>query len=116
MTMLAYFLVGADGQETRPQLGAIEEAPEVVHWFADMASSRSTRTLERSGFGELHRFARKGDVMVVSSLDCLGTSVTELVEVFQALNEKGVAVISVQENLHLSSYKGTAVQALLGKL
>lgn len=50
MTMLAYFLVGADGQETRPQLGAIEKAHEVVHWFADMASSGSISTLEWSGF------------------------------------------------------------------
>ena len=116
MTMLAYFLVGADGQEAKPQLGAIEKAHEVGHWFGDMASSRSTATLERSGFGELHRFAKKGDVLVVASLDCLGTSVTELIEVFQALNEKGVAVISTQENLHLSIYQGTADQALLGKL
>lgn len=115
MTMLAYFLVGADGQETRPQLGAIEKAHEVVHWFADMASSGSISTLERSGFGELHKFARKGDVLVVSSLDCLGTSATELVEVFQALKAKGVAVISVRESLHLFGYKGTAVQTLLGK-
>lgn len=116
MTILAYFLVGADGQETRPQLGAIERAHEVVHWFADMASSRSTRTLERSGFSELHKLARKGDVIVVSSLDCFGKSVPELVEVFQALNEKGIALISVKENLNLSGLGGTAVQALLGKL
>lgn len=116
MTMLAYFLVGADGQEAKPQLGAIEQAHEVGHWFADMASSRSTPALERSGFGELRRLAKKGDVMVVSSLDCLGASVTELIEVFQTLNEKGVAVISTQENLHLSIHQGTADKALLEKL
>lgn len=116
MTMLAYLLVGADGQEAKPQLGAIEQAHEVGHWFADMASSRSTPALERSGFGELRRLAKKGDVMVVSSLDCLGASVTELIEVLQTLNEKGVAVISTQENLHLSIHQGTADKALLEKL
>jgi DNA invertase Pin-like site-specific DNA recombinase len=112
---LAYFLVGTDGQETLPKLGTIEKAHDVVHWFADMEYGGLIRALERPGFGELHQFARKGDILIVSSLDCLGTSATELLEIFRAFKAKGVAVISVREGLHLFASDGTAVEALLAE-
>ncbi|MCQ3015904.1 recombinase family protein [Pseudomonas tremae] len=113
--MLSYFLVGTDGQETLPKLEAIEMAQDVVHWFSDMGSVGFIGALERPGFGELHQFARKGDILIVPSLDCLGGSATELLEVFQALREKEVAVISVREGLHLFAFGGVAVEELLAE-
>ncbi|WP_283189853.1 recombinase family protein [Pseudomonas sp. PMCC200344] len=116
MTALAYFLVGNDGQETLPKLGAIEKAVDDVHWFADMASSESIKALARPGFSELHQFAKKGDVLVISTLDCLGTIATELDEVFRAFKAKGVAVITVREGLHLFASNGATVGEQLAEV
>lgn len=113
MTALAYYLVSTDGQETKPELGVIEEVHDAVHWFADMASNDSIRALERPRFSELHKLARKGDTLVVSSLDRLGTSTTELLEVFQAFKAKGVGVVSVREGFDLFSSEGKKTEALL---
>lgn len=115
MKSLAYFLVGVDGQETRPRLKAIENVLEAVHWFSDMASSGSINALERPGFSELHKVARKGDILIVPSLGCLGTNRTELLEFFQAFKAKGVAVISVRERFYLWCAEDVAIQALLEK-
>lgn len=112
MTALVYFLVDADGQEARPRVRIVEEAPGGDHWFADMASSGSTRALERPGFSEFYRFARKGDTLVISSLDCLSTNRTELRTVLRHLKAKGVAVTSVREGLHLFDSGGPAIQAV----
>lgn len=115
MRALAYFLVGTDGQETLPKLGAIEMVHDAVHWFADMESVELIRALERPGFDQLHQFARKGDILIVPSLDCLGTGATELFEIFRALKESGVALISVREGFHLFASDGIAAQALLAE-
>jgi DNA invertase Pin-like site-specific DNA recombinase len=113
MTTLAYYLVGTDGQETKPQLEDIDETHDAVDWFTDMASNESIRALERPGFSELHNFARNGDTLVVSSLDRLGASATELLEVFQAFKAKGVGVVSGREGFDLFSSEGNRTEALL---
>jgi DNA invertase Pin-like site-specific DNA recombinase len=114
MTTLAYFLVDADGQETKPRIEIVGEAHNAVHWFGDMASSGPIMALKRPGFGDLHQVTRKGDVLIVPSLDCLGANLTDLLVVLQALIAKGVVVISVREGFHLSCSEGTGIQALLG--
>ena len=114
MTTLSYFLIGADGQETKPRLEVVGEALNAVHWFADMASYGPIVALERPGFGDLYRFARKGDILIVPSLDCLGANLTDLLEVLQSFIEKGVVVTSMREGLHLLPSEGTAIQAPLG--
>jgi len=96
MSTLAYFYIGADGQETMPRFEVIGEADDAVQWYADMVLMESVPAQERPGFAELLKFARKGDVLVVTSLDRLGTSSTELLTVFQVLEAKGVTVMSIR--------------------
>jgi len=95
MTALVYFLVDANGQESEPRVRVVEESRGGAHWFADMASSRSIMPLDRSGFRELYRFARSGDTLIVSSLDCLGANQKEVMTVLRRLNQKGVMVTCV---------------------
>ena len=113
MKALAYFLVGVDGQETRPRLKAIEEVLEAVHWFSDMASSGSINALERPGFSDLHKVARKGDTLIVSAIDRLGRDTIDLLETVEALKTKGVAVVSMREGFDLSSPIGKAMLTML---
>lgn len=113
MKSLAYFLVGVDGQETRPRLKAIEDVLEAVHWFSDMASSGSINALERPGFSDLHKVARKGDILIVSAIDRLGRDTIDLLETVEALKTKGVAVVSMREGFDLSSPIGKAMLTML---
>lgn len=96
MTTLIYYLIDADGEETMPRLEVVGEIHGAVHWFADMAAMVSVGALERLGFTELLKFARKGDVLIVPSLDRLGTDAAELRIVFQAFKKKGVTIISLR--------------------
>lgn len=116
MTTLAYFLFDIDDQKNKPQDEIIEEAHEAEYWFADMASNVSIRALERPSFSELFKFARKGDTLVVSSIECLGRCSIELFETFQALQAKGVGVISVREDFDLSSPVGKAALLTLSAI
>lgn len=95
MTMLVYFLVDADGQESKPRVRIVEESFGDAYWFADMASNSLIGPLDRSGFQELYRFARSGDTLVVSSLDCLGGNRSQLLTVLRRLKEKGVKLACI---------------------
>lgn len=113
MTALAYFLIDADGQETMPQLKFPEMTNATVEWFGDMASSASTKALDRPGFAQLYEFAKKGDILVVSLLAWVGTSAVELLDVFHALKSKGVGVVSMNEGLSLLRSDGATIPQML---
>lgn len=113
MTTLAYFLFDADDQKTTSQDKIIEEAYDAEYWFADQVSSESIKTLDRPRFSDLVKFTRKGDTLFVSSIEALGKCNIELFETFQALQAKGVDVVSVLEDFHLSSPMGKAYLKIL---
>jgi putative DNA-invertase from lambdoid prophage Rac len=113
MTALAYFLIDADGQETMPQLKFPQMTNATVEWFGDMASSESTKALDRPGFAKLYDFAKKGDFLVVSLLAWVGTSALELLDVFQALKSKGVGIVSMSEGLSLLRSDGATIPEML---
>jgi DNA invertase Pin-like site-specific DNA recombinase len=96
MKTLAYFFVGTDGEEAMPQFEVIGDSHHAVQWFADMTSMASVAALERPGFVELLRFARKGDVLIVSLVSHLGSSAAELLTALQALESTGVTVVSLR--------------------
>lgn len=96
MTTLAYFFIGGDGEETMPRLEVVGEAHGAIQWYCDMAPMACVAAPERPGFAELIRFARRGDVLIVSSRDRLGTSAAELLGVFQTLESMGVTIVSLR--------------------
>ena len=106
MTTLVYVLASIDEKKTEAQFDAIEEAHNAEYWFVDGAPSESTKVIKRPRFIELYKFAKKGDTLVVSSIECLGGCSFELFETLKALKAKGVGVVSVRENFDLSSPVG----------
>lgn len=116
MSALVYFLVGSNGEEAMPRIKVAEEVADDVHWFADMECLTALVALDRPGFGDLCKFARRGDVLIVSTLECLGTDRAELIEVLQALKRKGIAVSSLREDLHLFGSAGSDIRVSFGLL
>ncbi|WP_054287279.1 recombinase family protein [Gulbenkiania mobilis] len=113
---LAYVRVSSDSQSTEAQRHAIAERyniAEAEHWFEDSAVSGAVKALQRPGFAELYKFARKGDTVVVVAIDRLGRDTIDVLETVEALKAKGVAVVSMREGFDLSTPAGKLVMTML---
>lgn len=113
MTTLAYVRVSTEDQSTEAQRHGIAQLHNVEHWFSDEATSGATKALQRPGFAELFKFARKGDTLIVSAIDRLGRDTIDVLETVEALKAKGVAVVSMREGFDLSSPIGKAMLTML---
>lgn len=114
MTVLAYVRVSTEDQSTNAQRHAITERHNVGKWFEDQAVSGATKALDRPGFAELFKYAREGDTLVVAAIDRLGRDTLDLLTTVQALEAKGVAVVSLREGFDLSTPIGKAMLTMLG--
>lgn len=113
MTTLAYVRVSTEDQSTEAQRHSISQLHNVEHWYADEAISGAIKALQRPGFAELFKFARKGDTLIVSAIDRLGRDTIDVLETVEALKAKGVAVVSMREGFDLSSPIGKAMLTML---
>lgn len=109
MSTLAYVRVSANHPSEEDQRHDIALAYHVEHWFKDEELSGSTCILELPGFTELCKLARKGDTVIISSIECLGSSAIELFRALQALRARGVGVMSVRGSFDFSSSPGKAL-------
>jgi DNA invertase Pin-like site-specific DNA recombinase len=100
---LAY--ITTHDQSSDAQRFDIAQMHNIERWFIE-AASESIRILERPGFLELHKFARKGDTVIVYSIETLGRDSFELYDACKALRAKGVNVVSVGGSFDLSSPTG----------
>ncbi|MBU1329572.1 MAG: recombinase family protein [Gammaproteobacteria bacterium] len=119
MSTLAYVRVSAAHPGEKDQRQDIALAYRIEHWFKDEDLNGSTCILELPGFIELCKLARKGDTVIVSSLECVGCSGPELFGAFHALRKRGVGLKSVRGEFDLSSSVGRDLfntMALLARL
>ncbi|KEY84862.1 recombinase family protein [Pseudomonas capeferrum] len=116
MSTIAYLRVSTDDQSTEAQRHAIEQLHNIEHWYVDEATSGTTKALQREGFGELFKFVRKGDTVVIFAIDRLGRDTIDVLETVKALKGKGVAIISVREGFDLSNDYGTVILSVLASL
>ncbi|MNO61517.1 DNA-invertase hin [compost metagenome] len=96
MTTFAYVRVTATHPNEDAQRDEIAVAHRVERWFKDEELGGSSCILELPGFSELFKLARKGDTLIVSANECLGSSVPAFLQALEALQKKGVQVMSVQ--------------------
>lgn len=109
MSIIGYKRVSSVGQNDERQLDGID----VDELFTDKASGKDTNR------PELHnalRFARKGDVFVVHSMDRLARNIVDLRNTVQELNSKGVTVRFVKENLEFTGEDSPMSNLLLNML
>lgn len=66
--------------------------------FEDKASGKDTN---RPGFHDMMKFVRDGDHLYVASMDRLARNLKDLLSVTETLQEKGVSVHFVKENISL---------------
>ncbi len=75
-----------------------------------------TRKTQRPGLDEALTHLRKGDVLVVWRLDRLGRSLKHLIELVNALEERGIGFQSLQESIDTTTSGGKLIFHIFGAL
>jgi DNA invertase Pin-like site-specific DNA recombinase len=94
-----YARVSTDAQETHLQMDALKRA----RIYQEKASGAKT---ERPELMKLLDSARKGDVVIVWKLDRLARSLRQLIDTTVLLNERGVELHSLTENINTTTPSG----------
>ncbi len=113
MAVIGYLRVSTGEQSVEAQRYSIEQTHKVETWFADEGVSGAVKALQRSGFAELFKFIRKGDTLIVPAVDRLGRNTIDVLNTVEALQGKGVSIISLREGFDLSTPIGKAMLAML---
>ena len=92
---LGYARVSTDAQETHLQIDALRAAGCERNYQEKASGARG----ERPELARMLDNARKGDVVIVWKLDRLGRSLLQLIETVNLLNERGVQLRSLTENV-----------------
>ena len=99
---IGYARVSTDIQETDLQMDALKRAKCVRVYEEKVSGTKADRP-------ELMRLldnARKGDVVVVWKLDRLARSLRHLIDTAALLNERGVELHSLTENINTTTPSG----------
>jgi DNA invertase Pin-like site-specific DNA recombinase len=99
---IGYARVSTEAQETHLQMDALSRA-KCARIYQEKASGAKT---ERPELMKLLDTARKGDVVIVWKLDRLARSLRQLIDTTVMLNEHGVELHSLTENIDTTTPSG----------
>ncbi|MDP9732129.1 UNVERIFIED_ORG: DNA invertase Pin-like site-specific DNA recombinase [Rhizobium sp. SORGH_AS260] len=110
---IGYARVSSTGQNETAQVDILTRHG-VEEVFIDKASG--TTREGRIKLAEAIRFARKGDALVVTRLDRLARSVSDLHAISQELQAKGVDLIATEQNIDTTTPTGRLMFNMLGAI
>ncbi len=113
MATIGYIRVSTGEQSVESQRHSIEQLHRVDEWFADEGVSGVVRGADRPAFGELLKYIRKGDTLIVGAIDRLGRDTLDVLATVEGLKAKGVAILSLHEGFDLSTPIGKAMLTML---
>ena len=102
MANIGYARVSADENDPTPQLAALAKA-NCLQVFQDHASGAKA---DRPGLTTALAGLRRGDVLVVTSLDRLGKSLSHLVALVDNLAARGVELRSLEDMIDTATREG----------
>lgn len=110
---IGYARVSSTGQNEAAQVDILTRhgAQEL---FIEKASGTTRQGREK--LEEAIRFARKGDVLMVTRLDRLARSVLDLNTISQELQAKGVDLIATEQNIDTTTPTGRLMFNMLGAI
>ncbi|HHP1347161.1 recombinase family protein [Raoultella planticola] len=116
-SIIGYVRVSTNEQTVENQKQQIADAGyQVSKWYSDEATSGSVKAAERKGFGELLAYIREGDTLIVVGIDRLGRNTIDVLSTVEALQAKGVKIISLREGFDLSTPVGKAMLTMMAGL
>ena len=99
---IGYARVSTDEQETHLQMDALKKA-KCTRIYQEKASGAKADRVELM---KLLDHAREGDVVIVWKLDRLARSIRQLIDTTAMLNERGVELHSLTENINTTTPNG----------
>jgi DNA invertase Pin-like site-specific DNA recombinase len=109
---IGYIRISRDKQSTALQQDAMQ-SEQVERVFTDKMSGKN---VDRPEFQRMLDVARAGDVIVVWRLDRLGRSLKQLIETVMDLNERGIELRSLKENIDTSTPSGKLMFHIIGAM
>ncbi len=110
--LIGYARVSTDEQNSDLQHRALEAAG-CERQFEDRGSGALTK---RPGLEQALAALGESDVLVVWKLDRLGRSLPHLIEIIQAIGEKGAGFLSLSESIDTTTAGGRLVFHMMGAL
>ena len=111
---LGYARVSTHPQSLDQQIDALVAAgvPEDRIYTDRMSGAKS----DRPGLANLLEVAREGDIITVVALDRLGRSIVHAIETIELLNQRGIVLRSLRENLDFSTSTGKLMATIFSAL
>ncbi len=113
MAKIAYIRVS-----TKHQKGGIERQEykmpkDIDKTFTDEASGKDT---ERAEFQKMMDYVREGDTVYFESFSRISRSLPDLLNILDTFGKKGVAFVSLKENISTEGAAGRLLVSLLGAI
>lgn len=109
---LAYIRVSTEEQNEARQLEAMKQY-SIDKFFTEKVSGR---TANRPKLQEMLEFAREGDIIHIHDLSRLARNLSDLLNIIETLNAKGIHLISNKENINTNTPTGRLMIAMLGAI
>lgn len=114
--LIGYARVSTGHQSLDAQLDALLNAgASTERIYSDKLSGSALRS-ERPGFMDLLGYVRSGDTVVVTGIDRLGRSASEVMMTVKELWDKGIAIRSLREGIDTSNPTGRMIAGVLASL
>ena len=109
MAKVAYIRVSTTHQNTERQEYAMPD--DIDKTFTDKASGKDTN---RPEFQKMLDYIREGDTVYFESFSRISRSLPDLLQTLDTFNKKGVAFVSLKENIDTSGASGKLMVSILG--
>lgn len=110
--LVGYARVSTDDQDLTVQIETLKKAGvKADHLFSEKASGKKT---DRQQLREAIKYARKGDVFLVTRMDRMSRSLKDLLVLSEELKKKGVHIRAVEQPIDTTSAAGEAFFGMLG--
>ena len=111
MAKIAYLRVSTTHQNTDRQQYAMPEGIDKT--FIDKASGKDT---DRPEFQKMLEYIREGDIVYFESFSRISRSLSDLLQTLDYFSAKGVACVSLKEQIDTSGATGKLIVSVLGAI
>ena len=109
---IAYIRVSTIDQNEERQIKAMEKE-NIKKYFTERVSAKDTK---RPKLIEMVEFARESDVIYIKDFSRLARSTQDLLNIVKQLDEKGVKLKSLKENLDTNTSTGKLMLTMIGAI
>lgn len=110
--LVGYARVSSVGQNLDAQMDAINKQ-HCQKIFTDKATGSR---MDRPGWDNLMEYLRPGDTLIITELSRMTRSLTHLLETIQTLENKGIRLVSLQENIDTTTITGRCFLSIMGAI